>query len=365
MKLLAASEETVGPEAKSASLSGNLRNSGAEVPSFNEAQSWSKLLSGQNAGRFCVSTDDLPEKHRMEILNEVAATRTFRQRVTPQPSHRFFLNADVCVMPGLVSYRSSASPVSVHRGPEFLSDGNDSFVLSCTRQARVIHHLGRELTAGPGEAVLFSASDRLVANFSSCFDGVAISVPRKVLRHLAPNAEDCLMRPVPAQSPALRLLLHYLNVLRDEDVVGVPDLQRAAVAHVYDLFGVLFGATDDAMEAARHRGIQAARLHVIKKDIRESLADNGLSVSAIAARHRLTPRYVQMLFECTGTTFTEFVRNERLDRTHQMLSNPRFHGRKIVEIALACGLGDLSHFNRDFRARFGAAPSDVRKNAAG
>lgn len=333
------------------------------MTSLDDAHSWTKALSGQNTGRLCLSTDDLPEKDRMAILNEVAATRTFRQRVTPESGHRFFLHADVCAIPGLVVYRSNASPVSVHRGPEFLSDGNDSFVLSWTRQARIVRHLGRELTAGPGEAVLFSASDRLVATFPTCFDGFAISVPRKALGQLVPDAEDCLMRPIPAQSQTLRLLLRYLDVLHDEDVMGSVGLQRAAAAHICDLFGVLFGDTREAAEAAGNRGIRAARLHSLKKDIRENLTDNGLTVFGIAARHELTPRYVQMLFEGAGTTFTEFVRNERLDRAHRMLSNPRFRNRKIVEIALACGLGDLSHFNRNFHSRFGATPSDIRNSA--
>lgn len=329
-----------------------------------DMHSWARLLSGQTVGRFSVSTDDLPDKDRMAILNEVAATRTFRQRVTPVSDRRFFLHADVCVLPGLVAYHSSASPVAVQRGPEFLSDGNDSFVLSCTRQGRTVQHLGRELSVGPGEAVLFSASDRLVATFPTCFEGVAISVPRRVLRHLARDAEDCLMRPVPARSPALRLLLQYLDILRDEEAMGIAALQQAAVAHVYDLFGVLFGPPSDAAEAARNGGTRAARLYAIKKEIRENLSDGNFSVTWLAARHRLTPRYIQMLFEQSGTTFTEFVRNERLARAHQMLSSPRFRSKKIVEIALACGLGDLSHFNRSFRARYGTTPSDVRKHCA-
>jgi hypothetical protein len=33
---------------------------------------------------------------------------------------------------------------------------------------------------------------------------------------------------------------------------------------------------------------------------------------------------------------------------------------KIVDIAYDCGFGDVSHFNRRFRRRFGAAPSKFR-----
>ena len=33
----------------------------------------------------------------------------------------------------------------------------------------------------------------------------------------------------------------------------------------------------------------------------------------------------------------------------------------VTDVALACGFGDLSHFNRYFRARFGLTPREIRK----
>jgi transcriptional regulator GlxA family with amidase domain len=38
----------------------------------------------------------------------------------------------------------------------------------------------------------------------------------------------------------------------------------------------------------------------------------------------------------------------------------RDHTHKVVDIAYDCGFGDVSHFNRCFRRRFGAAPSKFR-----
>jgi AraC-like DNA-binding protein len=42
------------------------------------------------------------------------------------------------------------------------------------------------------------------------------------------------------------------------------------------------------------------------------------------------------------------------------LSDPLQMGRSISAIAYAAGFGDLSYFNRAFRRRFGATPSDIR-----
>jgi AraC-like DNA-binding protein len=46
-----------------------------------------------------------------------------------------------------------------------------------------------------------------------------------------------------------------------------------------------------------------------------------------------------------------------------MLTDPRLAARSITSIAFDAGFGDLSYFNRCFRRRYGATPSDVRSSA--
>ena len=86
-------------------------------------------------------------------------------------------------------------------------------------------------------------------------------------------------------------------------------------------------------------------------------------MSALAARQHCTARFVQRLFELEGTTFTEYVLAERLALAQRMLTDPRRAGEKISSIAYDCGFGDVSYFNRMFRRRYGAVPSEVRAQA--
>jgi AraC-like DNA-binding protein len=50
-------------------------------------------------------------------------------------------------------------------------------------------------------------------------------------------------------------------------------------------------------------------------------------------------------------------------RAQCALADPRFVGHPISTIAFEAGFGDLSHFNRTFRRRFGMTPSEVRARA--
>ena len=192
--------------------------------------------------------------------------------------------------------------------------------------------------------------------------GISVTVPRKVLAASVPRLEDCFGQVFP-RSEALTILTGYVGLLERDHLLASPDLRRLAVAHVHDLVALALGASRDAAEIAKGRGLRAARLHAIKADIRASLGEQDLNLTAIAARRGVTPRYVQALFADEGSTFSQFLLGERLARVHKMLRDPLHTARTTSSIVYDAGFGDLLHFNRAFRRRYGETPSDVRAAA--
>jgi AraC-like DNA-binding protein len=112
--------------------------------------------------------------------------------------------------------------------------------------------------------------------------------------------------------------------------------------------------------AAERAGIRAARLGAVKADIELQLCEPGLSIQAIAASNRISPRYVRRLFQDEGTTFSDFVLGRRLEQAYRLLLGRTQPATTIGAIAYACGFCDLSYFNRTFRRRFGMTPTDLR-----
>ena len=179
----------------------------------------------------------------------------------------------------------------------------------------------------------------------------------------AVNHEDSYCRRIPDATPALRLLKGYVAVLQHDDgTFTAPDVQHAAASHVCDLVAVTLGATRDGAETAQ-RGVRAARLTAMKADVVRHLRDPTLSVTAVAARHAVTPRYVQRLFADSGIGFTEYVVAQRLARAHRLVSDPQLADCTLTALARAAGFGDLSYFNRAFRRQFGVAPAELRARA--
>jgi AraC-like DNA-binding protein len=162
---------------------------------------------------------------------------------------------------------------------------------------------------------------------------------------------------------ALQLLLGYLEGMIGRGFAADRRAAQLHSDHLLDLIALALGAIGDAAEIANSRGARAARLQAIKRDILGNFARQDLSVTALAARHGISPRYVQMLFDREGTTFTEFVVQQRLARAYRMLNDPGYADHTISRIAFAVGFGDLSYFNRTFRCFYGATPSDVRAQA--
>ena len=73
---------------------------------------------------------------------------------------------------------------------------------------------------------------------------------------------------------------------------------------------------------------------------------------------RLSPYHFLRTFEAlTGTTPHQYLMRARLRRAALRL---RTEPSRILDIALDCGFGDVSNFNRAFRAEFGVTPRSYR-----
>jgi AraC-like DNA-binding protein len=223
----------------------------------------------------------------------------------------------------------------------------------------------RELVLLDGDAMLMTR-DSISLNFNhpAPVKFLGFRVPRDAIAPLAGSIDDALIRMVPAGSEAIKLLVTYARAIAEEQQsLDTPELQRLVATHIHDLIAVAAGATRDGYAIAEGRGIRAARLRAIMSDITANLLDCDLTVAAVAQRQRVTPRYLHKLFEGEELTFSTFVLSQRLSRAHRMLCDPRFGDRSISSVAFDVGFSDLSYFNRTFRRRYDATPSDIRHSA--
>lgn len=95
----------------------------------------------------------------------------------------------------------------------------------------------------------------------------------------------------------------------------------------------------------------------------ESHPDGALTLGRLARMAGLSPYHFLRTFErLTGVTPHQYVLRARLREAALRLAE---EPGKVVDIALDCGFGDISNFNRAFRAEFGVSPRTYRRASQG
>jgi AraC family transcriptional regulator len=83
------------------------------------------------------------------------------------------------------------------------------------------------------------------------------------------------------------------------------------------------------------------------------------SLRRLAEEANLSPYHFLRVFQCvTGVTPHQYILRMRLRRAAIRLATGR---EKVIDVALGCGFGDVSNFNRTFRAEFGVSPRAYRR----
>ncbi|HKE35044.1 MAG TPA: AraC family transcriptional regulator [Candidatus Acidoferrum sp.] len=87
-------------------------------------------------------------------------------------------------------------------------------------------------------------------------------------------------------------------------------------------------------------------------------ADGELPLGTLAKESGLsTYHFLRTFQQVTGLTPHQYVRRARLRKAAVRLAS---EPEKVLDIALDCGFGDVSNFNRAFRAEFGGSPRTYR-----
>ena len=248
--------------------------------------------------------------------------------------------------------RSSQQIAASPQDRYFLSFNSATAALSFAQRRK-------EEVVSAGQALLFSGTDAFRCEGVS--DWVSVGLPKLAVKQVVPNVDDLIATPFDTHSPTITLLRKYIaRLLEVEGIEREPALLGHVVTTLIDLFALALGAKGDAAEIASLRGLRAARASSILAEIRTGFADPAFSPRNVAAKLGLTTNYLQKLLHETGVSFTERTLELRLQKARAMLADPGHQGKRIGEISYLCGFNEVSYFNRCFRRRFGASPTQHR-----
>lgn len=301
------------------------------------------------------STGHLAPSKRLPALRELF-DRSIGFDLEAEPGHA--IDMEMHVAPGLRRAKMLSSLTArITRPARRVVDGEDTVCLMIKMGGHMAMTQGRnEGVPQVGDAVLLVYRRPALIEFVDA-RYVSVRVPLSALAGLA-DVENAAALRIPGSTEALSQLRTYIANLPHR--IADPRLGSLTATHVYDLMALAIGATKEGRDIASQRGLRAARLEAIKASL---IADVSLDLETLAARQRISPRYVQKLFEEADTTFSEFALAQRLDAARKMLTSPRFQSWTITAIAFEVGFLDLSHFNRRFKQRYSMTPTDMRNDS--
>lgn len=139
---------------------------------------------------------------------------------------------------------------------------------------------------------------------------------------------------------------------------------ESGLGFLSDLVALAFGGADNN-DATRIRD-RKGRFAFVTSVIDRNLTNPDLSIDGVAAQVHMSRRQLQRDFRDNGTSFSAYLQCQRLKYVaeHLRAAARLDQSPSISDLAYGAGFGDISHFNRSFRARYGLAPRDFLQDTA-
>jgi AraC-like DNA-binding protein len=223
----------------------------------------------------------------------------------------------------------------------------------------LVEQSGEEKLSTPGTAVLFDSTKPYHLTCRYHCQSVYVEVPRSMLAERCSN--DIISKPISLNFSAglgWALITFCKLIANDSDSLNKEVASKIA-SELTDLLAVYIDAE------TRHRSSYKQisknfRFQSIKSFIDGRLNDPDLTPAKIAKANGISLRYLHYLFESSGISVSEWVREQRLIKCQQKLVSDKFGSDSITDIAFSMGFNSSSHFSRLFKKRFGMAPRSFR-----
>jgi AraC-like DNA-binding protein len=244
---------------------------------------------------------------------------------------------------------------------DMVRDRDEFVALQLVLQGREeVCFAGEQFLLNPGDILVWDTTRPMNFRVVEQLHKLSVMLPLARLRNWLPNRWEDVRRVIQPQNTAARLLGGYLQALAPRRAM---DGFKNSDALIETTIGLLVNALElgQSRNSVQLRELQLER---VMNYIDDNLNQPDLTPGRIAAANRISLRYLYWLFETLGTSVSQYVIKERLERCRRDLGNPLMARRKVSDIAFSWGFNDVTHFSRRFRQEYGMSPRSFAKMVA-
>ncbi|MGW4093659.1 AraC-like ligand-binding domain-containing protein [Nocardia sp. NPDC004750] len=253
----------------------------------------------------------------------------------------------------------TASPHIHRRTPRCIQQSDAAFfqIAVLTDGAASLEQDGRTAELTPGDFVVYENSRPFTWTFTRPWSVSVLSVPSEAVLLSDSERRTVSGRVLSGRHGLSGVVGRFvLDLIRHGE--GVAQSQSEEIlARTTDLAICLLTEPDQARHAD---AVQRSLMTRIKAYIEQNLRDSALSPAEIAAAVHISTRYLHKLFQVENESVALYMRRRRLARVRTDLLDRRLARVSIATLAHRNGFGDISGFNRAFRATYGISPGELR-----
>ena len=224
-----------------------------------------------------------------------------------------------------------------------------------------IRQSSRSALLTPGEWSIYDTTRPYEIDVDEGAHFLVMQVPGKHAETWQPHMHNAVARSFSARQGCGRMAMDLLRVALNEHAHLSESAARDAANAVLQMMGLDISERTGGQLEQDQIGVKQAQLRRVQQHIMENLHDPNLSPGSTAAVFRMSRRYLYNLFALASTTPAEFILGTRLQRSRDVLRDATQSARQIGDIAYRFGFSDAARFSHAFRKRFGASPSEYRR----
>lgn len=221
---------------------------------------------------------------------------------------------------------------------------------------------GREAVMGAGDLVLYDSSRPFSMIMDARFHWQVFLLPKDKLRRSDREIARLTAVNIKGDTGVAGVVGRFLrDIAAHADELEADGAAAALCENAADLVGSLVRA-----ELGQQWTVNDPQRRLLDRAyafIEAHIPDPGLGPERVAHAVHVSVRRLHQVFETTGLSVGEHIRQERLNGARRDLANPRLSGRSIARIGNDHGIGNASLFSRQFRLAEGCTPSEFRERA--
>jgi AraC family transcriptional activator of tynA and feaB len=308
------------------------------------------------------TTASLPNRGRMAAWNTLFASHLERALFQSDDADRFTADLMTGDLGPLRMARLRCDKVRVERGAAQIGAGGarSYTVLLQVRGTSTFSHYGQSITLDEGDLSLCDSGAPYRLDMGEDSELLMLRVPAAMLKEHLPSPE-CFCGKLLATDAGLTATAAAmaLSLFAQLECGLALHYQDRIARHLLDMIATSYAVAFETIGAGS--SIVSGRHATVKLYIEQHLRDPELSPCSIAARMKLSARYLRMIFATSNETVSAYILRRRLEECARQIADPSWRGHSITEIAFGWGFNSAPHFTRSFRDRYDMAPRDYRR----